>query len=121
MMVTNILKCMSGIATIVIFIGCSKEILIKESQNYSDQTVNVQTMDSIAYRLAPGWQVDSLGNISGRGFRMENDSTVLFRGVIESKNIRHIVVPDNDTPIMIVGGSALVALIAVLISTGAHN
>jgi hypothetical protein len=58
----------------------------------------VTTKDGGKYQLGPRWEADSFQNISGSGYKIEDDSSKHFKGTIRSANIEQLPLVDNLTP-----------------------
>jgi hypothetical protein len=98
------------IALSIVLVGCSRTITIIESERYNDQMVEIKARDSVIYKLASGWKVDSLNNVSGRGLKVVRDSTEKFKGAIQFSDIEQLVVVDSVTPAIIICIGAAVGL-----------
>jgi hypothetical protein len=87
---------------------------------FQNHTVDIYTSDTLHYRLAPGWSADPLSGVSGKGVSISGDSTLPFTGRIESARIAQIEIQDSETPAILAGTAAVIALLAIWTYTGKH-
>jgi hypothetical protein len=109
----------AGIAVIIFTLfflsGCMRAVDFTLVDQENQYPIDITTKNNQTYHLRPGWQSDSLGNITGAGFVTSiKDSLPAFHGTIHAEDQLTVEYRDEWTPAYIAIGIVMMSGIIVL-------